>query len=166
MKEQSEQKLYETFLNFSCSRNKSVEKYLRETAVRHERARISRTYLILDTEPEEQLIGYITIAMKCLNVGGEQNNEELIKKMNVSGDIAQSYLIGQLGKVDGCDKKIGEFAMDFALDVIEDASELIGCRVVRLDCKDALVKYYEGKGFSFLNKNSSGNLNRMVMVLA
>ncbi|MCL2149019.1 MAG: hypothetical protein FWH47_06765 [Methanomassiliicoccaceae archaeon] len=33
----------------------------------------------------------------------ERCDEELSRKMNVNNGVAQSYLIGQLGKVDGYD---------------------------------------------------------------
>jgi len=68
--------------------------------------------------------------------------------------------------IDGYSKKVGDFAMNFALDVIESANRLVGCRATRLDCKDALVNYYEKRGFTLLNKNSERNLNRMVRILA
>jgi len=73
--------------------------------------------------------------------------------------------IGQLGKVDGYSKKVGDLAMDFALNIINSANLLIGCRTVRLDCRDALVDYYEKKGFIPLNRDGEKDLNRMVMIL-
>ncbi|MCL1811769.1 MAG: hypothetical protein FWG41_06125 [Methanomassiliicoccaceae archaeon] len=56
--------------------------------------------------------------------------------------------------------------MSFASDVISDANNLVGCRTARLDCKDALVGYYEKKGFTTFNKNSEKNPNRMIRILA
>jgi hypothetical protein len=165
MKKRSEQTVSETLSRFICSKDKGVQRYTQEVAVNHEESHVSRTHLIFDSEPTERLVAYITVAMKCLNLTNEQYDETLNKAINVNNGTAQSYLIGQLGKTDGYDKKVGDFAMDFALDIIQNANRLVGCRVVRLDCKDALVEYYKQKGFSLLSKNSKKDLNRMIMVL-
>jgi hypothetical protein len=56
--------------------------------------------------------------------------------------------------------------MNFALNIINDANRLVGCRAVRLDCRNALVDYYEKRGFTLLNKNDEKGLNRMVRILS
>jgi len=160
-----DQNINEVLSGFSCSKDTSVQNYLRKIAIKHETSRISRTYLIFDSDPKKRLVAYITIAIRCLNLGDEQCDVTLLDEMNVNGGIAQSYLVGQLGKIDGYDKKVGEFAMDFALDLIEEASQIVGCRAVRLDCRDDLLKYYQRKGFRLLNRNNEKDLNRMVMIL-
>jgi len=161
----TEQSVLELLSGFSCSKDKDVQGYLRNTAARHETDQMSRTYLIFDSEPTERLVAYVTVATKCLVLGDDVENDVLLKTMNVNNGVAQSYLIGQLGKVDGYSKKIGDLAMDFALEVIQSANKLVGCKSIRLDCKDALVDYYKKKGFKLLNKNIRNDLNRMVMIL-
>ena len=160
------QNVSELLSTFACSKDTDVQRYLRNTAIKHEIDQISRTYLIFDIETTRRLVAYVTVATKCLVVDDKMENKVILKTMNVNNGVAQSYLIGQLGKIDGYDKKVGDFAMSFALDIIESANKLVGCRGVRLDCKDALVGYYRDKGFTILGKNSENNLNRMVMVLA
>ena len=155
----------EVLSGFLCSKDLGVQRYLRETAVRHEKSRISRTYLIFDSEPMECLVSYVTIAIRCLNLGDDLCDETLLNKMNVNNGIAQSFLVGQLGKINGYDKKVGDFAMNFALGLIEHVSQIVGCRTVRLDCGDALINYYQKKGFRLLNRNNEKDLNRMVMIL-
>lgn len=56
--------------------------------------------------------------------------------------------------------------MKKAMDLILEVNSIIGCRVVRLDCKDntKLVDYYTEEGFTVLNKNKNG-LNRMVRII-
>ena len=161
----SEKTVVEFLSSFSCSKDKDVQRYLRETAVKHEINHISRTYLIFDSEQNEQLVAFITIAMKCLIIGKENHEEKLIGMMNVSNGTAQSYLIGQLGKTDDYEKKVGDFAISFATNIILQANQLVGCRTIRLDCKDALVGYYEKNGFSLLSRNNENGLNRMVRIL-
>jgi len=53
--------------------------------------------------PAKQLVAYVTVAIRCLDMRDERCDEELSRKMNVNNGVAQSYLIGQLGKVDGYD---------------------------------------------------------------
>ncbi|MDR1690603.1 MAG: hypothetical protein LBR42_02005 [Candidatus Methanoplasma sp.] len=107
MEKQPEEMIRETLSGFSCSKDKGVQRYLRETSMRHEDSHISRIYLIFESGNAKRLVAYITIAMKCLNLDNGQYDEALIKRMNVNNGIAQSYMIGQLGKVDGYDKKVG-----------------------------------------------------------
>ncbi|MCL1811770.1 MAG: hypothetical protein FWG41_06130, partial [Methanomassiliicoccaceae archaeon] len=90
----SEQAINNLLSGFICSKNKDVQSYLRNTAVKHEMAHISRTYLIFDTEPTKRLVAYVTIAKRCLTIGDEENDEVLLKNMNVNNGVAQSYLIG------------------------------------------------------------------------
>jgi len=166
MEQRSGQMVDEILLGFSCSKDEDVQRYIRKTAVKHELAQISRTYLIFDTEPTERLVAYITLAVRCLNVGDERLNEDLSERMNFNNGTAQSYLIGQLGKVDGYGKNIGDYAMVFASGIIRRANLLVGCRTIRLDCKDALVGYYEKKGFDLLSRDAKKGLNRMVKILS
>jgi len=165
LRRKSEKSINELLSGFKCTKDLGIQHYLRETATKHEVSHISRTYLIFDSEPTKRLVAFITIAIRCINLNNEQQTSALVKKMNVNNGIAQSYLIGQFGKIDGYSKKVGEFAINFALDVITESNKLVGCRVVRLDCINALIGYYEKRGFGLLNKNNEKDLNRMVMIL-
>jgi len=164
MKTMPEHRVKRILSRFSCSKDEDVQRYLQETSVKHESRQISRTYLLFDNEPTKRLVAYITIAISSLSVDKEQCDAELLEKMNVNRGMAQSFLIGQLGKIDGYDKKIGNIAIDHAIGLIEGANKVVGCPVIRLDCKDALVDYYKEKGFMFLNKGSRG-LNQMIKIL-
>ena len=43
--------------------------------------------------------------------------------------------------------------------------EMFGCRMVRLDCKDELVRYYESYGFQRIKKNQDKDLNQMAVFI-
>ena len=62
-------------------------------------------------------------------------------------------------------KGFGKTILEHAIDVIEEANLLVGCRLVRVDCVDKLICYYEDKGFRFIRKNADGDLNQMAYVL-
>ena len=40
--------------------------------------------------------------------------------------------------------------LEDALEIVKHANELVGCRVVRVDCLDELIPYYEQHGFRYL----------------
>jgi len=150
---------------FSCERNKDVESFLKKSAIVHEKRHISRTYLIFADDAPRMIDAYFTIAVSSMDVSGLECSSELRKKMNINNGLAQSYLIGQIGKRDGGEKGLGEFAILSAVDRIMEANEKVGCRVIRLDCKPSLMKYYAENGFSYAGKNKDGDLSQMVRII-
>ena len=79
--------------------------------------------------------------------------------------VAQSYLIGQVSRSDLSPSGLGMEAINCAIDRIADAAKIVGCRMIRVDCKDELIPYYEKKGFKFIGKNQAHNLNQLVYIL-
>lgn len=98
---------------------------------------ISRTYVLIDVTDEDMTVtGYFTLAMKCIAIGeGMSVNDEIMQLMNVNRGVAQSYLIGQLSKADGCEKGKGKSMIEQALQIFQMGRELFGCSMVRLDGK-------------------------------
>jgi pimeloyl-CoA synthetase len=160
----SEREVNELLSEFSCSKDKDVQRYIRKKAIEHEKSQISITYLLFDSEEIVQLVAYVTVAISSFSVDEKRCEEVFPGKMNANRGMAQSYLIGQIGKIDGYDKKIGDIVIDHAMGIIREANKNVGCRVARLDCKDALVRYYETKGFRFLDKRDK-DINLMVKIL-
>jgi len=156
--------VYEILSSFSC-RDKDVESFLKEDAVLHEKKHISRTYLIFTTDQASELVAYFSLAVKSMNVADLIVSNELLKKMNISEDVAQSYLIGQIGKRDGSQKGLGKLAMSSAIEIIKEANARVGCRVIRLDCKPSLMKYYAENGFVLARRNKEGDLNQMIRII-
>jgi len=152
--------------DFKCSRNKDSENFLKSASLRHDSKDISRTYLIMDDEGGEQrIMGYYTLAMKCMNAVDldPDLDQEIIKLMNLNNGIAQAYLIGQLAREDDAMPGLGRKMLDEALVIFSGVKEKIGCRMVRLDCKDELVDYYTSYGFRHIKKNYEMDLNQMVI---
>jgi len=77
----------------------------------------------------------------------------------------QAYLVGQLAKCDGAEKGFGKMMIEYALAMFTLVKSYIGCRLVRLDCHDHLVSYYESLGFRHIGKNTDGVLNQMVIFI-
>jgi hypothetical protein len=55
--------------------------------------------------------------------------------------------------------------IEHALDAFSKGNEMFGCRVVRLDCRDPLLEYYESCGFTPTGKNHSNALNQMIAII-
>ena len=154
--------------SFRCSAEPAAEKFLRNTAVGHERNCISRTYIFLEGDDSgiSAVKGFFTLAVKCLAVD-EQHNipDEMFEQMNINRGVAQSWLLGQLAKADGTEKGFGRTMIKQALDIFSIGNDMFGCRVVRLDCRDRLLEYYKSAGFVPTGKNHNGTLNQMVAII-
>lgn len=79
------------------------------------------------------------------------------------------YLIAQLGRDDHWSVPgFGKELMVEAINIIREARDRVGCRVVRLDCRPDphLVAYYNGYGFQEIKRDTNGDeLVMMVMIL-
>lgn len=85
--------------------------------------------------------------------------------MDTETRVAQSYLLGQLSRSDKAPAGFGENLLEFAIDTLRDAKELVGCRMVRLDCHDELIPYYTKHGFRPITENKPGTLNQMMAII-
>ena len=155
-----ERDLMTLLADFKCSRNRDSERFLRKTALKHERKSISRTYLMIDTD-KKKVMGYITLAFKCLSFTETDMDRELIELMNLNEGVAQAYLIGQLARADDATPGSGRKMIDDALNTFSEGKRKFGCRMVRLDCRDELVEYYGSHGFRHVRKNYEKDLNQM-----
>ncbi|MDR2866765.1 MAG: hypothetical protein LBV13_05135 [Methanomassiliicoccaceae archaeon] len=55
--------------------------------------------------------------------------------------------------------------MERAMEIIESANSKVGCRVVRLDCRPSLVKYYTDNGFVHAYRDTERGLDRMAPMI-
>ncbi|MDR0524112.1 MAG: hypothetical protein LBG62_06820 [Candidatus Methanoplasma sp.] len=152
--------------SFRCRRDLHREAYLRNSAMPLEKREMSRTYLIVSKSDE--IWGYYSLGMKCLEIRDDAVvSSSMRRKMNVNEEtgVAQSYLLGQLGRSDDSPKGLGEMMLADALDIFRDANLLIGCRMVRLDCSADLVPYYKKHGFVKIGRSRSKDLDQLVMIL-
>jgi len=155
--------------NFKCSAEPAAENFLKKIAIRHDRESISRTYLVLEHDHESErdlILGFFTLAIKCLSI--EESDiipEYILEQMNLNNRVAQAFLLGQLAKADGVEKGFGGTMIKVALATFSKGKEMFGCRVVRLDCRDRMIGYYESFGFSVTKKSKDNTLNQMVLII-
>jgi len=168
IKEEDEDYVRSLLSSFKCSAEPAAEDFLKRTAAKHEINGISRTYLFLEEgDSGAPLVkGFFTLAVKCLAIDRQNNIPgDILAQMNVDRGVAQAYLLGQLAKADGMEKGFGRLMIKRALGVFSKGNEMFGCRVVRLDCRDWLLGYYESCGFVPTGKNHNGTLNQMVAII-
>ena len=124
-----------------------------------------RTYITYDVETLE-IMGFFSLGIRYLEVPDECGlSNSLLKKINRSEEgVAQAYLLGQLSRAEGF-KGFGKILIDEALNRIRAAQEIVGCRVIRLDCADELIGYYQEYGLHFVKKNPDKDLNQMIMLI-
>ncbi|WP_043013415.1 hypothetical protein [Clostridium botulinum] len=108
--------------------------------------------------------------MKHINIG-EGVSKTQIKKLDGFKKDATSlncYLIGQLAKNDLYQGDIkGYEVLEYALNTLKECYNLIGGRVVLIECEDTpkLIKFYKENHFIQLQKDISTNYVQMVLTL-
>jgi hypothetical protein len=164
LEEYPEGSISDLLSKFSCKRDTDVESFLKGKATVQEKKNVSRTYLIFTADSKE-LVAYFTVAISNMDVSDLQCSRSMEQKMNINKGTAQCYLLGQLGKCDNAPRGLGKFAMEQAMDRIMNANLNVGCRLLRVDCHDALKKYYESNGFTFARRNKDNDLIQMIRII-
>lgn len=140
-----------------------TEAFLKNNAISMELRDLSRTYLAISTV-DISVLGFVTIGIKCLKMPENSllsNSMERNMNIDARTDIVQSFIIGQLSRAANAPKGMGGFLLDIAFEMLNRARDIVGCRVVRLDCLEPLIPYYAAQGFKLITKNQKGSLNQM-----
>ena len=150
------------FSEFKCEREKDLETFLVNRAIRYEQKGFGRTYLCLDNKAKEQgklsIIAYFTISFTAMRIDGLSSS----KKKKVLGDypgrdtitFAPSFLIGQLGRSDSYSQKYisGHDLLKECYHMLSLAYGVIGGQMVILECREHMFsKFYENYGFKKLH---------------
>ncbi len=155
--------LIQGYISAHEKENPEISAYLRENAISMEKRDLSRTYISLTADLK--IMGFVTIGIKCMTIPDENLlSNSVLKRMNVEFEtrVAQAFLLGQLSRSNVSAPGQGKEFMAFALEMLGEVKKIVGCRVIRLDCKDDLVKYYESVGFHLVGKNKDKDLNQMI----
>lgn len=162
-----EEKVRKALESFEPYKDGESVQFLREKAIPMEKRDLSRTYLALASD-KKTILGFVTVGMKCLLIPKENllTRSEL-KDMNIDSKsgVAQAYLFGQLARSKKAPNGFGIDLIDFALTIFRNSKKNVGCHMVRLDCTDELIDYYEKHGFRLIRKNEDGDLNQMMIFI-
>jgi hypothetical protein len=163
-----EEKARAILSNFSCPKNKDVEKFLRCKAIEFSKRNFAKTHLVFwetSDKTEKELVGYYTIASKWITVARDVINTKEAKKLREHGicnreDNAYTTaapLIAQLGKnyIDANDALIsGAELLTLAMEKIKLVQNEVGGRFAYLECEDKpkLLEFYQRNNFKIFGK--------------
>lgn len=147
---------------FECQRDKELGLFLRNKAMEFEKRDLSRTFLLLK---EKRIAGYISLATTVLEIGDNWPvSNTLKKKMNASGGPIAAYLLGQMCKANDIEEKIGPYMIELAIMMFDEAREVCGGRVVCVDCRKELLKFYTENGFKVISNPTDDGLYRLAIL--
>ena len=163
-----EKKTKEKLQEYSCNLNNDVEYFLKEKAIEFSKQDISRTYIVMSQyRTKNVIVGYFAITNKVTNikkVNLSETKRKRLLKFAVYDQETKNYsislpLIGQIGKNynNGYNKLItGDILLKLACDKIKEVQELVGGRLVFLECEDKpkLKEFYENNGFVCFGKRN------------
>lgn len=145
--------------DFSCYKNRDVEKFFKLQAVEFSKKYQSITYFVFNNNTRI-LLGYFTLAIKPLRINIDAFSNTMKRKIlrvskldEETGKYAFSaYLIAQLGKnftVEESELISGETLLQLAVNKIKEIQHLAGGMVYFLEAEDTpkLLAFYEKNGF-------------------
>ena len=162
------EKIESAMKNFSCSKEKDLEKFLLGNSFNYERGDIGKTYFILDKEAmvknaELKIMAFFTVALTTLNLSTISNKRKKKIIGNYPGRDAltelPAYLIGQLGRNDAYSSSelSGSEIMNECANILTKCKNMIGGKIVILECKEDLQKVYISYNFEkFSDINDKG----------
>ncbi|MDR7123098.1 hypothetical protein [Rheinheimera soli] len=140
---------------FSCPRNPDVENFLKQKSIAFEKTHNARTRLILDEQGS--ILAYFSVSFKELVLESAALNKSQVKRLdgfNKNAERIRAFLIGQLGKNFSVQNNRITLADILAeiYSIIHDARELVGGRVIILECENnpALIQLYRDHGFTLI----------------
>lgn len=148
--------------SFSCPHNLDVERFLtKRSAIDFAKQGISQTFLVYASyKGENVLCGYFTIANKYIVISTKSISHSLARRLRkfsmpgaLDGNIViMSPLIAQLGKnyQNNYNTLIsGNELLKMAIDKVIEAQQIIGGRIVYVECEDvdSLITFYKRNGF-------------------
>lgn len=146
--------------SFKCIKNFDEEDFLHNKAIQYERSNKARTYLVYD-ESYLHLLGYFTIAFKSIDLKNVSKTKRKDMTAGEDVEVYSAYLIGHIAKNSEINADLkGTQLLQHAQSVIAEARDLIGGRLIYIDCKDIekLKTFYLENGFKYFNTSEKTGL--------
>lgn len=162
-------KLSDVFNSFNNSKDKreKIKKFLVDQSIRYNEHNLAKTYLLLSNNDELELYGFFTISLKPINIKELSNSQKKSLLGNVANrdkiEYAPAYLIAQIGKNEKYDCLHKYEIMDECREQIQNVVDLIGGRIVILECEEKLIEYYEENGFILYSEQKDEESNLYTM---
>ena len=147
--------------SFKCEVNKSIESYLHNKAVLHEREDTARTSLMVEEETGN-IIGYFTLTTKIFDFTSASGKNRKRLTGNKQANSFPTLLIAKIGRSDDYKGLVfGNEVLEASLYNCNLIKDLCATKVVCVEYEDEpfLKEFYEEQnGFTYLQKNQN-NLN-------
>lgn len=150
----TEKSVQEALKAFECHRDDDVTEFLRKHALDYETQDICRTFLVLEDAAldvgEIVIIAFFALAVVTTVEQGEAEPENL----------SPAFLIAHLARSDAFshEQYDGSQLLREAEEMIATASDLVGGRLIYLDCKidetQKLIDYYTEHGYTEFNRST------------
>lgn len=145
--------------SFKCGKNTSIESYLHNKAILHEREDSSKTFIISDLETGN-IVGCFTITTKIFAFTTASGNNRKKLAGDKKAEMFNTLLIAKIGRNDDYKGKVeGKAILDLALNFCMTVKQICAMKIVCVEYEDipALKGFYEKQnGFTLLQRNENG----------
>ena len=152
--------------SFSCPYNYDVEDFIKNTAIEFSKQDLAKTFLVFCLHKEKPAcVGYFTISIKSFIIKRSKISERKFKRLKRFGIydkelkqcVISAPLIAQLSKNYTNDYNnliTGDELLKIACDKVREAQNIIGGKIVYLECEDnpKLIDFYNRNGFYEFDK--------------
>ena len=157
----TEASLAEALSHFSCQKDLEIENFLKHQALIFERRGLCRTYIDVNPKPlfeENKVIidGFFSLALCNLEFGKDSSRSFRNRIADTDSFISPAYLIGQFARDDHTSKGYGKTLLTQALRKVREAKDIVGGKILVLDCRPDLVPYYQTFGFKNFRLHENG----------
>jgi hypothetical protein len=143
--------------SFYCEKDPDVESFLKGNSINYERIGLSRTYLYIDDEHKSApIVAYFSIAIAATSFQGISRSRKSkvlgFKPGRDTKDHFGGILVAQLARADDFSSSDinGQEILDDAENIIEQGRYYLGGKIVYLDCKKDLIRFYQGVGYELV----------------
>ncbi|MDE1879434.1 MAG: GNAT family N-acetyltransferase [Euryarchaeota archaeon] len=143
---------------FGCVDKSLTEFIASEEALRFEKFRLGRTYLL--DHPDGRLIGYFTVSTDGLNLAKikKQYGDGIPKGVN----HIPSLLIGRLAidrEFAGKEPHYGRWAVKYIVGMAQEMAKTVGVRLIVLEAVPKSISFYEKCGFVAVDRVGKNTRN-------
>jgi GNAT superfamily N-acetyltransferase len=130
---------------FDCG-DDDLRGFLRDDAHRLQLGHVVRTYVALDDEADDQLVGYVSMMADAVVLETKERKGLLL--LSSDHPVVPAVKVARLA-VSTTRKRqgLGRFLMHFAVSKAYDAASVVGCRVLTVDAYPSSISFYEHLGF-------------------
>ena len=154
---------------FSCPRNPSIERFLKNSAINFTKQDTSVTYLVFSKE-DNLLVGYFSVAVRPVQIPAEKVSKTIARRLERAGRFdpeaniynVAAYLIAQLGKnyTDGLNERVtGEDLLYAAWGLLQKIQYEVGGSIVFVEAENyqGLLNFYSRNVFQVFGERHNDN---------